>query len=93
MLIKNRVKQVKWNQLLKKSKKKSSLVKDFLFHSTCLVRNGNLLKSRVSEILVKQIYVNQRVGVIFALTVKSTSFVYNNSPSSVTSFLMITIRT
>ena len=25
------------------------LVKEFLFHSTCSVRNGNLLKTRVSE--------------------------------------------
>ena len=64
MLTKNRVKQVKWNQLIEKSKK-SELVKDFLFHSTCLVRNGNLLKSRVSEFRVKRIRVNQGVGVIF----------------------------
>ena len=39
------------------------LVKEFLFHSTCWVRNGNLLKTRVSEIRVNQIRVNQGLGV------------------------------
>ena len=39
------------------------LVKEFLFHSTCYVRNGNFLKMRVSEIRVKQIRVNQGLGV------------------------------
>ena len=39
------------------------LVKEFLFHSTCQVRNGNVLKMRVSEIRVKRIRVNQGVGV------------------------------
>ena len=40
------------------------LVKEFLFHSTCQVRNGNLLKMRVSEIRVDQIRVNQGLGVL-----------------------------
>ena len=43
------------------------LVKEFLFHSTChchcQVRNGNLLKSRVSEIHVNRISINRGVGV------------------------------
>ena len=43
--------------------KKLPLVKEFLFHSTCEVRNGNVLKSRVSEICEKRIRVNQGVGV------------------------------
>ena len=43
---------------------KSTVVKEFLFHSKCSVRNGNLLKSRVSEIRVKRICVNQGVGVL-----------------------------
>ena len=42
-------------------------MKEFLFHSTChchcQVRNGNLLKSRVSEICIKRIGINQGVGV------------------------------
>ena len=41
------------------------LVKEFLFHSTCYVRNGNLLKMRVSEIRVNQIRVNQGLGVVY----------------------------
>ena len=41
------------------------LVKEFLFHSTCYERNGNLLKIRVSEIRVKRICVNQGVGILF----------------------------
>ena len=45
---------------------KSTLVKEFLFHSMCKVSNGNLLKSHVSEICVKQICVNQGVGVLHA---------------------------
>ena len=32
-------------------------------HSRCLVRNGNFLKMRVSDIRVKQICVNQGLGV------------------------------
>ena len=55
MLTKTCFNQVKWNQLIKKNRKLSALVKQFLFQ----VRNGNLLKSHVSEILVKQIRVNQ----------------------------------
>ena len=39
------------------------LVKEFLLHNTCYVRNGNFLKMRVSEIHVKQIRVNQGLGV------------------------------
>ena len=39
------------------------LVKEFLFHSTCLVRNWNFLKMRVSEIRVKRIRINQGLGV------------------------------
>ena len=35
-----------------------------MFHSTCYVRNGNLLKSCVSEIHVKQIRINQGIGVV-----------------------------
>ena len=42
---------------------KSALVKEFLFHSMCYVRNGNLLKSRVSDIRVKRIRINQGIGV------------------------------
>ena len=61
MLTKNRVKQVKWNQLIQ-NEEKFMLVKEFLFHSM-LVRNGNLLKSPVSEIHVKRIRINQGVGV------------------------------
>ena len=38
------------------------IVKDFLFQNTCYVRTGNLLKSRVSEICVKRIRVNEGVG-------------------------------
>ena len=38
--------------------------KKFLFHIMCQVKNGNLLKSRVSEICVKRIHVNQEVVVI-----------------------------
>ena len=40
------------------------LLKEFLFHSTCSVRNGNFLKMRVSEIRVKRIRVNQGLGVL-----------------------------
>ena len=64
VLGKNRVNQVKWYQFIQ-NQVKSVLVKDFLFHSTREVRNGNLLKSRVSEIRVKRIRVNQGVGVLF----------------------------
>ena len=39
------------------------LVKEFMFHTMCYVRNGNLLKSLVSEIRVNQIHVNEGVGV------------------------------
>ena len=39
------------------------LVKEFLFHSTCQVRNGNFLKMRVSEICIKRICVKQGLGV------------------------------
>ena len=42
------------------------LVKEFLFYSTCLVRNENFLKMRVSEIRVKLIRVNQGLGVFLA---------------------------
>ena len=38
-------------------------MKEFLFHSTCKVRNGNFLKMHASEIRVKQIHVNQGLGV------------------------------
>ena len=37
------------------------LVKEYLFHSTCQARNGKVLKSRVGEICVKLICVNQGV--------------------------------
>ena len=40
------------------------LVKEFLFSSTCSVRNGNFLKMRVSEIRLKRIRVNQELGVV-----------------------------
>ena len=53
MLIKFPVKQVKWNQLLQQEAK-WVLVEEFLFHF--------LLESHVSEIIVKQISVNQEVG-------------------------------
>ena len=46
-----------------KNWRKFALVKEFQFHRTCQVRNGNLLKSRISEICVKRIRVNQGVGV------------------------------
>ena len=59
MLTEFRVKQVKWNKLIK-HEAKCVLEQEFLCHST---RNGNLLKSCVSEICVKQIRVNQGVGV------------------------------
>ena len=36
-----------------KTDEKIALVKDFLCHSTCGVRNGNLLKTCVSEIYIK----------------------------------------
>ena len=62
MLSKIRVNQVKWNQLIKYVAK-FVLVKEFLFYSTCWMRNGNLLKSRVSEIGVKQLGINQGVDV------------------------------
>ena len=52
------------------------LVKDFLFHNMCQVRNGFLLKSRVSEIRLKRIRVNQGVGVIS--TNETTSHVIYN---------------
>ena len=52
MLTKNHVKQVKWNQFIKTE------------GNLGYVRNGNVLKSRVSEICVKQIRINQGVGVI-----------------------------
>ena len=39
-------------------------MKEFMFHITCSVKNGSLLKSHVSEICVKQISVNQGVGVV-----------------------------
>ena len=39
------------------------LVKEFMFHSMSCVRNGNFLKMHVSEIRVKQIHVNQGLGV------------------------------
>ncbi len=38
-------------------------MKEILSHRMCYVRNGNLLKSHVSEIRVKRIRVNQGVGV------------------------------
>ena len=57
-----RVKQVKWYQFIQ-NQVKFVLVKQFLIHSMCYVRNGNLLKSRVSEIHVKRIGVNEGVGV------------------------------
>ena len=40
-------------------------MKEFLFYRTCYVRNGNLLESHDSEICVKQIRVNQGVGVYY----------------------------
>ena len=43
---------------------KCILVKKFLFHSTCQVRDGNFLKMCVSEICVKRIRVNQGLGVL-----------------------------
>ena len=46
-----------------KREKKNGLVKEFLFHSTCQVRNGNLLESCVVDICVKQIHINQGVNV------------------------------
>ena len=57
VLTKFHVKQVKRYQFIE-NQAKSALVKEFLFHSTCKVRNGNLLKS---EICVKRIRVNQGV--------------------------------
>ena len=53
-----------WYQFIQ-NQVKSALVKEFLFHSTCKGRNGNLLKIRVSEIPVKGIRVNQ--GVVMTL--------------------------
>ena len=38
---------------------KCVLGKEFLFHSTCQMRNGKVLEMRVSEIRVKRIHVNQ----------------------------------
>ena len=58
MLIKFRVKQVKRCQFIQ-NHLKSSLVRKFLFNSTFQVRTGNLLKTHVSEICVKQIRVIQ----------------------------------
>ena len=56
--------KIRVNQVLFiKNQVKAALVKEFLFHSTCYVRNGNFLKSHVSEICVKGIHVNQEVGV------------------------------
>ena len=40
------------------------LVNEFLSHRTCEVRNGNVLKSRVSEIRINRIRVNHGVGVL-----------------------------
>ena len=47
-----------------KNENKSALVKEFMFYSTWLVKNRNLLKSGVSEICVKQLHVDQGVGVL-----------------------------
>ena len=44
-------------------------MKDFLFHSTFEWRMGFLLKSRVSEIHVKRIRVNQGVGVYLPILI------------------------
>ena len=49
-------------------------MKDFLSHSMCEMRNGNLLKSRVSEIHVKRIRVNQGVGVFVKVHDSLSSF-------------------
>ena len=62
MLTELRVGQVNWYQCIQ-NEVKCALVKKFLFHSGRQVRNGNLLKSRVTEIRVKLIRVNQGVGV------------------------------
>ena len=61
------------------NRKISALVKEFIFHSTCLVRNGNLLKSRVSEIRVKRIRINQGVGVLSLLSYANKVFVLYGS--------------
>ena len=62
MLTKFCVNQIKWYQFIQ-NQVKSVLVKEFLFHSRCLARNGNFLKMRVNEIRVKRIRVNQGIGV------------------------------
>ena len=40
-------------------------MKEYLFHSTIQVRNGNLLKSRVGKIRIKRICINEGFGVHF----------------------------
>ena len=67
MLTKFRLKRYQFIQ----NQAKSALVKEFLFHSTCKGRNGNLLKIRVSEIPVKGIRVNQ--GVVSTLLTLQTA--------------------
>ena len=46
------------------NEEKCVLGKEFLFHSTCQMRNGKVLEMRVSEICVKRIHVNQGLGVL-----------------------------
>ena len=50
-------------KLVNTNEEKCMLVKEFLFYSTCYMRDGNLLKMCVSEICVKRISVNQGLGV------------------------------
>ena len=64
------------------------LVKEFLFHSTCLVRNGNFLKIRVSEIRVKRIRVNQGLGVHSSDPISAIVSISSSSSSSVLSLLI-----
>ena len=47
-----------------KHEEKCVSVMELMFHSTSSMTNGNLLKSCVSVIRVKQICINQGVGVI-----------------------------
>ena len=58
------VKLVKWHQFIQHDVK-CEWVREDLFHSTCFMRTGNLLKSRVSDIPLKRIRVNQGLGVHF----------------------------
>ena len=66
-------KQIKWNQFIQNDVICMFVVKEILFHSTFLMRNGNLFfffEKSSSEIGIKQIDVNQ--GVVRSYIMKQT---------------------